>query len=347
MSKLGLGQESLHWCKSYLTDRKQQTRFSNFMSTVETVTSGVPQGSILGPIMFICFVNDLPEAFENCKIMSYADDTQLLVSAKTTKEIQTQLEKLIETAQQWYTKNSLLNNATKTEIMTISKRKNKESFEINLTEDGKAVKLKLKSSIKILGIHLDHELNWTKQVNEVNKKAKYAARNLQRTAHILPFKPRLTLYNSLIASHFNYCDTVWGGCNTKNKNKLQRTQNYIVKSMLGMKSRDSSEDALKKAHLLTLEDKRKIHDAVYVHKALSGKLPIKICQQYHDHQPLRNLRSTERQTLAIPNHKTENYKNSPLYRSIHAWNNAPTDIKKLELASFKQKLQAHMQRKAD
>ena len=78
--------------------------------------------------MFICFVNDLPEAFENCKIMSYADDTQLLVSAKTTKEIQTQLEKLIEKAQQWYTKNSLLNNATKTEIMTISKRKNKESF---------------------------------------------------------------------------------------------------------------------------------------------------------------------------------------------------------------------------
>ena len=228
--------------------------------------------------------------------------------------------------------------------MTISRRKNKESFEVNITEDGKHEKLKPKSSIKILGIHLDNELNWTKQVNEVNKRARYAARNLQRTAHILPFKPRLTLYNSLIASHFNYGDTVWGGCNIKNKNKLQRTQNCVIKNMLGMQTRDSSEEALSKANLLSLENKRQVHDAVYVQKALSGKLPVKICQQYQEHQSRRNFRSAEKQILAIPTHKTENYKNSPLYRSIAAWNNTPTDIKKLETSTFKQKLQAHIQK---
>ena len=199
LSKLGLGEKSLHWCKSYLTDRKQQTRFSNFTSTMETVTSGVPQGSILGPILFICFVNDLPDVFQNCKIMSYADDTQILVSAKKTTEVKQQIETLIGKAQQWYTRNSLLNNATKTEVMTISRRKNKEPFEVNIIEDGKPETLKPKSSIKVLGIYLDNELNWHRQVNETNKRARYAARNLQRTAHILPFKPRLILYNSLIA----------------------------------------------------------------------------------------------------------------------------------------------------
>ena len=66
--------------------------------------------------------------------MSYADDTQILVSAKTAKEVKLRIEKLIEKAQQWYNKNSLLNNATKTEVMTVSKRKSKESFEINITE---------------------------------------------------------------------------------------------------------------------------------------------------------------------------------------------------------------------
>ena len=130
----------------------------------------------------------------------------------------------------------------------------------------------------------------------------------------------------------------------KNKNKLQRTQNCVIKNMLGMKIRDSSEDALTKANLLCLEDKRQVHDAVYVHKALSGKLPAKICQQYQKHQSLRNFRSAEKQILRIPKHKTENYKNSPLYRSIVAWNNTPTDIKKLETATFKQKMQAHVQR---
>ena len=87
LSKLGIGSQSLHWCESYLKDRTQQTKFKKYTSSEATVTSGVPQGSILGPILFICFTNDLPEVFNNCKIMSYADDTQILVSAKTGKQI--------------------------------------------------------------------------------------------------------------------------------------------------------------------------------------------------------------------------------------------------------------------
>lgn len=341
---LGLGETSLEWCKSYLTDRTQQTKFKNFISTTETVTSGVPQGSILGPILFICFVNDLPEQFENCKIISYADDTQILVSAKSTKEIKLRLENLIQTAQKWYNRNSLLNNASKTEIMLISKRKNKETFEINITDSGKQKKLKLKKSIKVLGVHLDEELNWNKHTSQVNRRARYATRNLQRTNHLIPFKSRLLLYNCLVACHFNYSDTVWGGCSTKNKNKLQRTQNAAIKSIMGLKPRDSSSQALGKANLLNLEQKRKVHEAVYVHKALAGKLPQLTCQQYQQHQSLKNYRSAEKQILSIPKHKTENYKNSPLYRTITTWNSIPHSIKKTETSTFKKNCQSHLQK---
>ena len=195
--------------------------------------------------------------------MAYADDTQILISAKNATEIKRRLENLIKTAQQWYTNNSLLNNTSKTEIMMITKRKNKERFEIDITDGGQQKKLKLKPSVKILGVHLDEELNWDRHTNEVNKRARYASRNLKRTNHILPFKLRLLLYNSLVASHFNYADTVWGGCSSKNKNKLQRTQNAAVKSIIGWKPRDSSSQALKKANLISLEEKRKVHEAVY------------------------------------------------------------------------------------
>ena len=99
--------------------------------------------------------------------------------------------------------------------MLISGRKHQESFYIEIKEDGKIKKLELKSHIKILGVYLDQHLNWKKQVQEVNKKAKFAARNLQRINQLIPIKSRILLYNSLVATHFNYADTVWAGCNVE------------------------------------------------------------------------------------------------------------------------------------
>ena len=227
--------------------------------------------------------------------------------------------------------------------MLISKRKCKEYFEVNVTEEGIMKKLKLKKSIKVLGVYLDDELNWTRHVNEVNKKARNATRNLQRINRILPLKSNILLYNSLVASHFNYADTVWSGCNQNSKNKLQRTQNCAIKSILGMKRREPSEKALKAANLLTLEEKRKVHEAVYTHKALSGKLPKAITEEYQQYTSTMNNRSAERKILSIPKHKTENYKNSPLYRTIKTWNNTPDILKKnTDTTIFKQNYQKYL-----
>ena len=344
LSKLGLGKRSLDWCKSYLTDRKQQTKFKKYISNEQTVTSGVPQGSILGPLMFISFMNDLPENFTNCKIISYADDTQLLVSGKNGKEIKEMLENVIKTAQKWYAENSLLNNATKTEIMLVTGRKHQENFFIEITDEGKKKKLELKKSIKILGVYLDHQLSWSKQVQEVNKKAKYAVRNLQRINMIIPLKPRILLYNSLVASHLNYADTVWAGCNMQNQNKLQRTQNLAVKSILGMKKHESANEALKMAKLLPLCEKRTIHEAVYIHKGLNNQLPSSICKQYESFKPDTNNRSSTKQMLSIPTHKTERFKSSPLYRTIQTWNSIPQKIKEIENTdTFKKSFQKYCQ----
>ena len=343
LSTLGLGPRSLDWCKSYLTARKQQTRFKKYISE-EFVTSATPQGSIPGPFLFISFLNNLPSDFQNCEIVSYADDTQLLVTAKNGKEIKNLLENVINTAQKWYAENSLLNNASKTEIMLITGKKHKETFYIEIADQGKKKKLELKDSIKILGVHLDNQLNWSKQVQEVNKKANYAVRNLQRVNMLLPFKPKILLYNSLVASHFNYADTVWAGCSTKDQNKLQRTQNLAVKSILGMKKNESATAALKSAKLLPLVEKRKIHEAVFIHKGLQHKLPLSVCNQYAQHKISSNSRASERKILAIPAHKSEKFKASPLYRTITIWNNIPQGIKQIENTdTFKRNLQKHSQ----
>ena len=140
--------------------------------------------------------------------------------------------------------------------MILNKRKQKENPSIEFTENGKTKKLDLQISIKVLGIRIDNELNWNIQVHAVNKKAKLAARNLNRINNLVPTKSAIMLYNSLVATHFNYANTVWSGCGSKNRNKLQRTQNSAVKSLLGRSKQDSTKDALKDANLLPLQEKR-------------------------------------------------------------------------------------------
>ena len=342
LSKLGLGEHSINWCGSYLKERTQQTKFSNFLSNEETVTAGVPQGSILGPVLFICFTNELPYYFSNCKIMSYADDSQILVSATTCKQVKHQLEELIKTAQTWYTENSLLINATKTEVMIVNRKAPNENLQIEVTENGIRKKIQPQTSIKVLGVHLDHQLNWNTQVQAVNKKAKLAIRKLSRVNHLVPIKTGILLYNALVASHFNYADTVWGGCGMKNKNKLQRSQNTAIKSLLGWRKRDSSENALKEVNLLTLTAKREVHEGVYTYKALNGKQPEAVTRRYKQQQSLMSNRSANRKILTIPLHKTEKYKHSPLYRTITTWNSLPQEIRDADTQdSFKNSLQKY------
>ena len=103
-----------------------------------------------------------------------------------------------------------------------------------------------------------------------------------------------------------------------------------VKSMLGLKRLDSSDEALKTANLLTLDQKRKVHEAVYIQKGLTGKLPAAVCREYKEYLPLRNNRSAMRKILTIPKHKTQQFENSPLYRTIKTWNSIPQNLKDTE-----------------
>ena len=113
LSKLGMGESCLKWIESYLKDRKQKTKFKSYLSSEETVKSGIPQGSIIGPLLFICFTNDLADEFTDCKMVSYADDTQLIVNAESMSQLKLKIEKVIKTAQKWYPSSSMKNNIGK------------------------------------------------------------------------------------------------------------------------------------------------------------------------------------------------------------------------------------------
>ena len=344
LAKMNFAENTLNWVKSYLQNRKQSTKFKRYKSTEVTVSAGVPQGSILGPLLFLCFTNDLPNALQDkCKMVCYADDTQLIVDATNLNQLVAKIEEIITLAQKWYTSNSMLNNIGKTEILIIDRNNiNMKNIQIKINDEGKEISLKPLSYIKVLGILIDDKLNWNKQVNRVKKNALNATRNLHRINHLLPIKHRINLYNSLITPHFDYADVVWGGCGKVNSNKLQIVQNFACKSITGNKKYDSATQSLTKLKFLNLQQRRNIHEATFTHKSLLELNPTTINSQYLQQRPTSNTRFSAEQKLNLPQHRTSKFQNSPLYRTIKSWNSCPSHIPTQNTKIFKTTLQKHI-----
>ena len=342
LSEMGLHGNTVSWIESYLQGRKQKTAFKHVTSEENEVTSGVPQGSILGPILFLCFTNDLTAAFPEDTLVSYADDTQFLVTGKTTQQIKSKLERIIQKAEEWYKANSLMSNPSKTEIIvfTFNKHKNKDIPAITVYENGKEIKLEAKETIKVLGVHVDNKMTWNNHVTNLKNKTMGIVKHLHRVNKLLPLKIKLQLYDSLVASHLNYADTIWSGCGSANKQKLQLVQNFALKSILGMKKFESGTEALKKLKYLNLEEKRKVHEGVFIHKAINEKMPKNITEEYRKLQSYGSNRSAMNGNLKIPKHKTSKYENCILYRTIKTWNKTDVTYRTDSTETLKKKLQA-------
>ena len=322
LENLNLNVASIKFIKSYLENRKQITKFSNYISNEEKIKSGVPQGSILGPLLFLCFVNDLPEIFDkNCEFLSYADDTQLIVTAENIQSLKNKIEDVIDLAQRWYTKNGLKNNSDKSKVLVISNKKKKiPKFNIKIKINGNLKFIKPKNSIKILGIHVDQHLNWTKQIRITKRNAINVIRQVNRVNKFIPQKYRLMLYQTLISPKFDYADIIWGGCSVKNEKYLQSAQNFAVKSILRRRKFDSGTEALKDLKLINLKKRRIVHEAVFTHKSLSGKTTKTINKRFNKYKPKFCTRNSTKNKLNIPQHNSTKFKKSPLYRTIKSWN---------------------------
>ena len=356
LAKKGLGGGCLRWLETYLTERTQQVKFKEATSEIETVRSGVPQGSVLGPILFIAFTADLVDHLENdCIVKAYADDTQLMIGGKTRQEVKKRLEQAISKAQQWFGKNSLLINPTKTEIMMLGKKQPEESADltIDVREGETIIPLKLAPHIKILGVTLDEELNWKKHVKQVRRNATNIIRNLARASGVLPQRAKRTLYDSLVAPHFSYADVVWDGCLKEQQEALQRSHNFAARVITGASKYSSATQALKNLGMVPRSEKRRMHQAVLARKLIDGNGPSELCARFENirknvnqEETIANrLRSKSRMVIQPQQHKSARFERSTIHRMSKAWNRVSLKTKQIETPSkFKAEVQRELTR---
>ena len=198
---------ALTYIYSYLKERKQAVRINETYSTYMDIVSGVPQGSILGPILFNVFINDLFLFIENAKIHNYADDNAIQHEASSLDDLIRVLENESNTAVDWLSLNEMIVNPKRFQLLISAKSNTKRFIGTPINIKGKTIYST--DSIKFLGINIDNELKFNEHIGSLCKKAGQQLNSLCRLNKYLTFESKKVLVNSFIFSNFNYCPLVW------------------------------------------------------------------------------------------------------------------------------------------
>ena len=322
----GLDDASCALLWSYLDKRYQRVKLSGSYSNWLQISKGVPQGSVMGPVMFNVFVNDLYASITRCSLINYADDNTLSAHG-TAKHTMTQvLTSQSEVAIRWFRDNYMEANASKFQSILLN-----EPTENYFYIDGTSIPSS--EVVTLLGVTIDNRLTFTPHINKLCRRAAAQLSVLQRLHKFLDFRSRLTVFKTFIRSHFSYCHIVWHFCGSVNTQKLERIQHRALKFVFNDRI-SSYEELLKRANICTLELSRKRAILLEVYKSVKHLSPRFLWDIFTAKEAKYNLR---KQNQLSRNCCRTNRFGLNTFKDYGAklWNTIPDNIKSKDLDGFK------------
>ena len=283
----GFRNDALEWISSYLNGRQQMVTTGLGQSSWCHISNGVPQGSVLGPLLFTVLVADLRDAIKRGRYHMYADDTQMYYSCKcedansTIKNINSDLENIST-----FSKRTCLRlNATKSQFIVIGSRQNLKKLK-NIQLDP----IKIDNNIiervyeaKNLGITFDEELSWIRHVNLQVAKAYGKLKHAYRFKNFLNQAAKMNLTETYILSQLNYGDVILQNLSEQLSYKLQKLQNNCVRFVHGLRKYDHISAFIKGKNILNLQNRRLLHCLTLMHKIRNGHAPKYLCDRIKSH----------------------------------------------------------------
>lgn len=268
----GLSGNLLEWCDSYLKNRPSQVVIDGVQSTPFIALSGVPQGSVLGPLFFNIFINDIAKVIKHSKIYMFADDLKLTKIVSSDEESKN-LQKDIDGLQEWCNKNKMYLNGKKCKHIKFTKKRNKMVTEYSVAGS----KLEEVTTIRDLGVTMDCQLRFTDHIDNIVKNANKSLGFILRSSK--GFKNPSTvilLYNSYVRSQLEYCSSVWNPNYNIHINRIEKVQKKFIRSVaykFGVSNRLKTYiERLQHFRLHSLSKRRAILDMSYLHKLLNGHI---------------------------------------------------------------------------
>jgi len=336
LHQYGITGKALEWFKSYLEDRTQQVRINDIWSMLLTTEYGVPQGSVLGPLLFIIYINDIVKiCSKDCSIKIFADDTLIYVIGESSAEIERKLNVAFNVVEEWMNNNKLKMNAGKTKFMVVrSIRKELRGKIVVKCLDGSEIEQV--ELMKYLGVIIDDKLRFSDHCDYMLKKIGKKISFLNRIGNYISAYTRCTIYKTIIAPHFEYCATLLIDMGETQLSRLQKAQNRAMRVILHCDRCAKIEDMLKALQFMTIRQRLYYNMCTFIFKILNNMMPEQLCNR------LRIVGDgSERQTrqtgdIAIEFRRTRSAQKSLFYEGVLMYNALPTEIKHCDrLKTFK------------
>ena len=321
LAAYGVSINSLKLLQSYLTNRKQLVKVSGYFSSWRPLNQGVPQGSILGPLLFNLFINDIFLFIQQGSLCNFADDNTISISAENVDELHRLVQLNTTKCIDWFNSNHMTANPSKFQSLIIGNNDHhvktfqiSNDFEINVSNE-----------VTLLGIQIDDQLKFDSHIDKICKKAALQLNAIKRLARFMGSKERQVIVNSFILCHFNYCPLIWLFCSNTSQKRLEKVNERALRLALSDYT-SSYKDLLVNAESTTVH----IHSirllALEIYKTLHNLNPAFMKNYFLPKPTSYNLRRND--VLSIPKVKTTNYGiKSISFLGPKIWNSLPNEIK--------------------
>ena len=324
LSVYGIRDRALSWFTTYIQNRCQKVKYSStVLSQNEIMKCGVPQGSTLGPLLFLLYVNDLPNTSDILSFILFADDTSIFIKGNELNDLVNSFNLELKKLSTWFAANQLSLNVKKTNCILFTN--DRVNSEIKLMID--RTQIAQVQEIKFLGILIDDKMTWKSHINYISNKISKSIGILYKVRHVLSNEWKLNLYKTFVLPYLNYCNIIWASTYKTNIKPLLIKQKRALKIVLNLHRLTPSRTVFEMANVHSVYEMNDIHVTIFMFKYMRNLLPLSFTNMFQTAGDIHSISTRNASNIYLPFPRIEKFKFSITYSGAALWNTLPDNVK--------------------
>lgn len=328
LERMGIRDLVLDWFKSYLSKRTQKVKFNGVISSGIENEYGVPQGTTLGNLLFLIYINDIIKNKKHCKILAFADDTMLYITGENSDHMVNIMNEDLEIINDWMGDNRLIVNSNKSQYMFFGseirlKEINKENIKVSINKNI----LKEATSIKYLGVKMDQNLNFKLHVEYIAGKMAQKIQFINRISDKIDIKTRSLLFRAIVLPHLDFCASLFFNLKSNSIDKLQKILNRGMRMVLRCNRRTPIRLMLEALNLMNVRQRIKFRTLEMIYKIEHKMLPNYLSENIKYISEVHEYNTRNRNNFYVDSFRTCSASGSTLVKGLTLYNELPNEIK--------------------